>query len=68
MTKSSIIEQAVNKLKKFGFLHVNTDNIMRDEVYKLYFEKILKGEAGKSTIRDAAIEELIRDIGGSNSS
>ncbi|HYV93964.1 MAG TPA: hypothetical protein VE978_19455 [Chitinophagales bacterium] len=60
--KGNIIEQAVSKLKKFGFLHVNADNIMRDEVYRYYFEKILREEAWKNTERDAVIDELLREI------
>ena len=63
----NIIQEAVNKLKKLGFVHVNADNIMRDEVYRIFFQKILKDEVWKNTVRLGVIDDLLREIEGGNS-
>jgi len=38
-----LITIGVNKLKKFGYTNVNEQNILSDEVYKLFFERVLIG-------------------------
>ena len=42
------IKNGVKKLRLFGFTNVTEENIMTDEVYRLYFERMLRSnhEAG----------------------
>lgn len=57
--KDSLIGIGVKKLKLFGFINVTTENIMSDEVYSLYFKRILQSMLGKRQADDATINELI---------
>ena len=62
--KKIIIEQAVDKIKKLGFVNVSPENIMKDDVYRHFFERILKEEEWKNAERYAALEQLLKEIGG----
>lgn len=46
--KKEWIKNGVKKLRLFGFTNVTEENILTDEVYRLYFERILRSnpEAG----------------------
>lgn len=57
-----LIRHGVSKLKTFGFQNVNEYNIMEDEVYKLYFAKILKSKLGKMDFTDNVIVDLLKRI------
>ena len=39
--KDRLIDQIVERLRKYGFVHVNRENISTDEVYSQYFLRIL---------------------------
>lgn len=41
VTIDELITLGVKKIKKFGYIHVNEQNILSDEVYKVFFERIL---------------------------
>ena len=60
--KDKLIKQVVTKLRKFGFVHVNENNIIIDEVYRLYFLKILKEGLGESAETDKVINQLLKRI------
>ncbi|MCX6295606.1 MAG: hypothetical protein NTX97_05995 [Bacteroidetes bacterium] len=60
--KEHLIKQIVNRLRKFGFVHVNEENIRTDEVYSLYFSKILVEMLGENTESDQMINELLKSI------
>ena len=60
--KSELIEQGVKKLKLFGFTNVTEENIMQDEVYRLYFERILNSNLGDRPDIDEEIIELIAQL------
>jgi SAM-dependent methyltransferase len=57
-----LIKHAVRSLKKFGFANVNNQNIFREGVYKLYFEKILRSKLGQSLVMDEAANILLGKI------
>ncbi len=57
--KEAFIKLGVAKLKNFGFVNVNKSNILTDEVYALYFSKILHESLGDNLEKDVAIKELI---------
>jgi hypothetical protein len=54
--------QAVQSLKRFGFVNVTTDNITSDEVYRFFFGRFLKSRKGASSVLDTKIEELLKAI------
>jgi hypothetical protein len=56
--KEELLEQGVEKLQRFGFVNVNKQNISIDEVYSLYFLKILNEMLGENLEKDIAIKEL----------
>jgi len=60
--KEQIINRAVNKLKRFGFTNVNPDNIIKDDVYRHYLEKMLKEELNIGTHPDSIIMELLNEL------
>jgi hypothetical protein len=60
--RSILIGQGVRKLKLFGFRNVTKENIMNDEVYRLYFERILNSNLGVRAADDETITELIAEI------
>lgn len=60
--RSKLIEQGVKRLKLFGFTNVTVENIMEDEVYRLYFERILNSNLGNQPAIDEKILELIAQI------
>ena len=57
--KDELIMQMVNRLRRFGFVHVNEENIITDEVYSLYFLKILNEKLGENAELDVVINELL---------
>ena len=60
--KSKLIKQVVIRLRKFGFVHVNEENILTDEVYSLYFKKILNEMLGENAETDLVINQLLKTI------
>lgn len=60
--KENLIKQGVAKLKKFGFVNVNKTNILTDEVYALYFSKILHEMRGVNIETDAMINQLLESV------
>lgn len=61
-TKETLLIQGVAKLKKFGFVNVNKTNILSDEVYSLYFSKMLQEILGHNLKTDEAINELLESM------
>lgn len=57
--KAKLVDHGIRKLKLFGFKNVDEENIMMDEVYKLYFEKILRSNMGRSAKIDEAIDQIL---------
>lgn len=64
--KENLIKQGVAKLKKFGFVNVNKTNIVTDEVYTLYFSKILREMLGIDSEADIAINKLLESMNYNN--
>jgi hypothetical protein len=54
-----LIKQIVNRLRNFGFVNVNEDNIATDEVYSQYFLKILNEKLGENAEADLVINKLL---------
>lgn len=60
--KHKLIKHGVKKLKVFGFSNVTEENIMIDEVYRLYFERILRSNLGNHATLDEKITELLKEL------
>ncbi len=60
--RNKLIKQAVKKLKRFGFVNVSPANIMLDDVYKFYFDKIIRANLGQNKETDNEIHELLEKI------
>jgi hypothetical protein len=60
--KEHLLKAGVKNLIEFGYEHVNTDNIMTDDVYKELFKSMLKDNFGYSEKIDEAIKELLTEI------
>lgn len=58
--KTKLITRVVARLRKFGFVHVNETNIATDEVYRLYFLKILNEMLGENEETDIVINQLLK--------
>jgi hypothetical protein len=61
--ETTLLELGVARLKTFGFIHVNADNIMQDEVYQYFFEKILKDEELKNPVHSDIINQMLQKLG-----
>ena len=57
--KQKLITNGVKNLIAFGYENANEDNILTDEVYSLFFVKMLKDNLGSDNKIDDAINELI---------
>lgn len=64
--KETLIKQGVAKLKKFGFVNVNKTNIVTDEVYALYFSKILHEMLGIHSEANIEINKLLESMNYNN--
>lgn len=60
--KHKLIKHGVKKLKVFGFSNVTEENLMTDEVYRLYFERILLSNLGTRAELDEKINELLNQM------
>jgi|GEM_PF-5431240 len=60
--RNNIILYSVDRLKRFGFIHVNEKNIFEDEVYKTFFFRILLEKLGDDQELDALIKKMILEI------
>lgn len=60
--EEKLIKIAVRNMKKFGYEHVDHENIFTDEVYKLFFKNMLKENLGMSKDIDASIQKLLSKI------
>lgn len=50
-------------VKYYGYPECTTDNIMTDDIYKLFFKSMLKDNLGQNESADVVIKELIKQIG-----
>ncbi|MEQ8471528.1 MAG: hypothetical protein RIC35_10095 [Marinoscillum sp.] len=57
-----LIKLGVRKLRKFGYTHVNKQNILTDEVYRIFFERILKERLEKNKKEREDISHLLEKI------
>ena len=55
-----LINSGVSNLKKFGYPKVNNENILTDEVYKMFFKSMLQENLGK--VADKNVDEVINQI------
>lgn len=58
--RTRILKRAVLNLKEFGYENCNEDNILTDEVYKIFFKKQLENVQGES--KNADVEKVITDL------
>lgn len=60
--KERIISRAVANLHEFGYPYATTDNIITDEVYRLFFKRMLEDTPRTSTVVDAIVDELLKEV------
>lgn len=58
----NLIKQLLARIQAFGFVNVTEENIITDEVYKLYFEKMLIELKGQNIVTDDVINDLLKII------
>ena len=61
-TREKLVDTGIEKLKNFGFINVNRDNVLVDEVYKYHFKKFLSIMLGQDENLDVAIKNLFSSI------
>lgn len=58
-----IIRKAIQNMKEFGYENVTTENILTDEVYKLYFKSMLDENVGQGGNQvNIVITELLKEV------
>ena len=60
--REHLISNGVKNLIEFGYQNISKENILTDEVYRLFFKSMLKDNLGHSDIIDEVINELIAEI------
>ena len=60
--RKQIISDSVKRLNLLGFKNVNALNIFEDDVYRVYFLRILLGNLGGDANHDLMIKEIILEI------
>ena len=60
--KDTLLDNGIAKLRNFGFLNVNKENVLEDEVYTYYLKRFLTLMLGQSDELDGAIRELFISI------
>lgn len=60
--RKQIISDSVKRLNRLGFKNVNKLNIFEDDVYKVYFLRILLENLGRNASHDPLIKEIILEI------
>ena len=62
--RSRIIKWAVENAHEFGYPHVTAENILTDEVYKMYFASILRQSKGNNDGEaDRIIDAMLLELG-----
>lgn len=61
-TEEKLIGIGIEKLKKFGFIHVNRNNVFLDEVYKYHFKKFISIMLDQDKNLDTTIQKLFSSI------
>lgn len=62
ITIDELIMLGVKKLKKFGYSNVSKQNILSDEVYKIFFERILRERLADNYEEQEDISYLLEKI------
>ena len=62
MIREKLIKAGVKNLIDFGYEHVTEENILTDEVYKMFFANMLKENKGHSDSIDIEIDKLLGEI------
>ena len=62
MIREKLIKAGVKNLIDFGYEHVTEENILTDEVYKMFFANMLKENKGHSDSIDIEISKLLGEI------
>lgn len=60
--KEHLIKAGVKNLKEFGYLDVDTNNILTDEIYKEFFKSMLDDNLGHQKMFDDVILELLESL------
>ncbi len=60
--ESALITAGVKNLKEFGYPSVTNENILTDQVYKMFFESMLKDNKGQDTQVDKVINGLLSKL------
>jgi hypothetical protein len=60
--EKQLLINGVKNLKEFGYELVNEENILTDEVYSAFFERMLNENKGHNAQVDKAIQALLNKI------
>lgn len=60
--RAALIRDGVAKVRDLGFQYVNENNIFFDEVYSMYFQKMLDQKMGINTHLDTVIKYTLNEI------
>ena len=63
MIREKLILAGVKNLIEFGYEEVDSENILTDIVYKMFFTNMLKENKGHSDSIDIEIDKLLEEIG-----
>lgn len=62
ISKEHLLDMGIKKLKSFGFVNVNSTNVLEDEVYRYYLKEFLLNLPDRSEAIDKYIMELFHGL------
>jgi len=60
--RQKLLLAGVKNLTEFGYQSVNTESILTDEVYQMFFRSMLEDNLGSGNQIDEVINELLSEI------
>lgn len=61
--REKLIAAGVRNLHEFGYKNCTAENIMTDDIYKLFFKSMLEENKGNGEAIDKEIDTLLSEIG-----
>lgn len=63
MRKNKLTHLAMERLKRLGFTNVDTHTLLKDEVYRSYFVKMLQDISNRKRNWKETIETILKEMG-----
>ncbi len=63
LRKNKLIQLAIERLKRLGFTNVDSQTLLKDEVYRSFFIKMLTDISARKGNWKGTIDSILKEIG-----